>query len=73
MEPGSFREIPRGRILEDDNLRIVRVLETCQRMETRTNWEVFRVQKESMWTCEVGVISFQLRSMCFLLSLGSEY
>ena len=37
MEAGGFHGIPKGRILEDDNLRIMRVPEICQGIKTRTN------------------------------------
>jgi hypothetical protein len=49
MEPRSFQETPRGRISEDDNLRIVRVPEICQKIKTRTNWETVGDKKEQMW------------------------
>lgn len=40
VEAGGFHGIPKGRMLEDDNLRIMRVSEICQRIKTRTNWEL---------------------------------
>lgn len=45
MEAGSFHGIAKGRILEDDNLRIMTVPEICQRIETKINWELLETRQ----------------------------